>query len=110
MISAVRPKPTAATLENDAVGQRSGTNPFEALVVSQKKRNVRASTSFRNSVSDWVPPPPPPPGSEGGAGAEGEEQATSTAAPTMRASRELQRWDCVGLTLPAARGDEHHAV
>ena len=30
------PKPTAAMLEKDGVGQRSGTSPFSRLVVSQK--------------------------------------------------------------------------
>src|SRR5437870_7029048 len=32
-------------LENDGVGQRSGTRPLRGLVVSQKKRKVRRSTS-----------------------------------------------------------------
>src|SRR2546425_4257806 len=32
-------------LENDGVGQRSGVRPLRAFVVSQKKRNVRRSTS-----------------------------------------------------------------
>src|SRR5437867_12315615 len=32
-------------LENDGVGQRSGTRPLRGFVVSQKKRNVRRSTS-----------------------------------------------------------------
>src|SRR5690606_24553296 len=35
-------------LENDGVGQRSGTRPFAGLVVSQKKSNVRRWRSSRN--------------------------------------------------------------
>jgi hypothetical protein len=42
---AVSPKPTAAMLENDFVGQRSLTRPFCALLVSQNQLNVRCSTS-----------------------------------------------------------------
>src|SRR5436305_1452741 len=45
---AVRPKPIAATDENDLVGQRSGTSPFCGLVVSQNQRKVRVSTVSRN--------------------------------------------------------------
>src|SRR5439155_17305202 len=37
-------------LENDGVGQRSGTRPLRGLVVSQKKRNVRRSTSSMGVV------------------------------------------------------------
>jgi len=38
---AVSAKPTAAMLENDGVGQRSGVSPFVAGVRSQKKLKVR---------------------------------------------------------------------
>src|SRR5688572_12562316 len=46
---AVSPKPTAATLENDFRGQRSGTRPLLALVVSQNPSTVRRSTVSRNA-------------------------------------------------------------
>jgi hypothetical protein len=39
-------------LENDFVGQRSGTRPLLGLLVSQKKRNVRCSTS--SIVDGWT--------------------------------------------------------
>ena len=57
---AVRPNPTAAVLENDGVGQRSGTSPLDAFVVSQNQRKVRCWTSFRNSASVCGVPPPFP--------------------------------------------------
>src|SRR5690606_36376046 len=38
-------------LENDGVGQRSGTSPFSAFAVSQKKSNVRRWRSSRNGSS-----------------------------------------------------------
>src|SRR5687768_17070593 len=48
---AVSPKPTAAMLENDFVGQRSGTSPFFGLVVSQNHWNVSRSTRSISAVS-----------------------------------------------------------
>src|SRR6266700_1709027 len=42
---AVRPNPTAAMLEKDFVGQRSGTRNVCGLAVSQNHRNVRRSRS-----------------------------------------------------------------
>src|SRR5262249_24117054 len=39
--------PTAAMLEYDGVGYRSGISPFSGLAVSQKKRKVRAWSSRR---------------------------------------------------------------
>src|SRR5437899_12583494 len=39
-------------LENDFVGQRSGTRPLLGFAVSQKKRNVRCSTS--SMVEGWT--------------------------------------------------------
>lgn len=38
---AVSAKPTAAMLENEGVGQRSGVRPLDAGVRFQKKLNVR---------------------------------------------------------------------
>src|SRR4030095_13891455 len=43
----VRPKPTAAMLEYEGVGYRSGIRPFSGLAVSQKKRKVRSWSSRR---------------------------------------------------------------
>jgi hypothetical protein len=41
----VSPKPTAAMLEYDGVGYRSGISPFCGLPVSQKNRKVRSCSS-----------------------------------------------------------------
>src|SRR5690606_26784421 len=48
---AVSPKPMAATLENDSVGQRSGTRPFAGFARSRKKLNVRCWSESRNASS-----------------------------------------------------------
>src|SRR3982750_2027300 len=48
---AVSAKPTAATLENDFDGQRSGARPLRGLVVSQKKSNVRRESVSRKACS-----------------------------------------------------------
>jgi len=56
---AVRAKPTAAMLENEGVGQRSGVRPFVAGVRFQKKLKVRCCRVSRNAtVSGGVPGPP----------------------------------------------------
>jgi len=56
---AVSAKPTAAMLENDAVGQRSGVRPFVGGVRSQKKLKVRCCRVSRNAdVSGATPGPP----------------------------------------------------
>jgi hypothetical protein len=47
----VSANPTAATLENDFVGQRSGVRPFRGLVVCQKKSNVRRASVSTNALS-----------------------------------------------------------
>jgi len=51
---AVSANPTAATLENDFVGQRSGVSPFRGLVVSQNQSNVRRESVSRNADSPAV--------------------------------------------------------
>jgi hypothetical protein len=48
---AVSAKPTAATLENDFVGQRSGVSPLRGFVVSQNQSNVRRDSVSRNAAS-----------------------------------------------------------
>src|SRR2546422_3361485 len=56
---AVSAKPTAAMLENEGVGQRSGVRPFDAGVRSQKKLKVRCwSVSRKATVSGATPGPP----------------------------------------------------
>src|ERR1700681_3556369 len=54
---AVRAKPTAATLEKDFDGQRSGVRPLRGFVVSQKKSNVRCERVSTNSRSAGLPAP-----------------------------------------------------
>src|SRR6476619_4392285 len=51
---AVSANPTAATLENDFVGQRSGVSPLRGLVVCQKKSKVRRESVSRNALSPAV--------------------------------------------------------
>src|SRR5688572_14771869 len=48
---AVSPNPTAAMLENDGVGARSGISFVFGSASSQKKRKVRRSTSSSKAVS-----------------------------------------------------------
>ena len=48
----VSPKPTAAMLEYDGVGYRSGINPFAGLPVSQKNRKVRSSQLPEEGIED----------------------------------------------------------
>jgi hypothetical protein len=56
---AVSAKPTAAMLENDGVGQRSGVRPFDAGVRSQKKLKVRCWSVSRNATVSGATPGPP---------------------------------------------------
>src|SRR3954449_411917 len=51
---AVNPNPTAAILENDGVGQRSGTSCVCGSARSQKKRKLRRSTSSSSAASEGV--------------------------------------------------------
>src|SRR5689334_18526050 len=53
---AVSAKPTAATLEYEGLGKRSGTRPFFGLAVSQKKWNVRCWRSTRNGSTTGLVP------------------------------------------------------
>ena len=56
---AVSANPTAAMLENDGVGQRSGVRPLPAGVRSQNQLNVlRCSVSRNATVSGETPGPP----------------------------------------------------
>src|SRR3972149_6795690 len=66
---ALSPKPTAATLEKDGEGQRSGTSPLAGFARSQKKRNVRSCSVSTNACSET---------GGGVRGAEGEAQAASS--------------------------------
>jgi hypothetical protein len=56
---AVSAKPTAAMLENDGVGQRSGVRPFAVGVLSQKKLKVRCCSVSRKATVSGVTPGPP---------------------------------------------------
>src|SRR3954451_13121662 len=51
---AVNPNPTAAMLENDGVGHRSGTSCVCGSARSQKKRKLRRSTSSSSAASEGV--------------------------------------------------------
>ena len=51
--------PTAAMLENDGVGQRSGVRPLEAGVRSQKKSKVRCCRVSRKAAVSGATPGPP---------------------------------------------------
>src|SRR5687767_2371073 len=46
-----RPKPTAATLEKDGDGQRSGIRPLDGFARSQKKRKLRSCNVSANARS-----------------------------------------------------------
>ena len=59
---AERPNPTAATLENEGAGQRSGTRPFLGFAVSQNQRNVRCWSSSTNGSRTRREPRSAPPG------------------------------------------------
>ncbi len=52
-------KPTAAMLQNDGVGQRSGVRPLPGGVRSQKKLNVRCCRVSRNAAVSGATPGPP---------------------------------------------------
>src|SRR2546426_6372263 len=56
---AVSANPTAAMLENDGVGQRSGVRPLDAGVRSQKKLKVRCCNVSRKAAVSGVTPGPP---------------------------------------------------
>src|SRR5437868_6524587 len=56
---AVSAKPTAAMLENDGVGQRSGVRPLPGGVRSQKKLKVRCWSVSRNAAVSGETPGPP---------------------------------------------------
>src|SRR5258705_4596184 len=56
---AVSAKPTAAMLENDGVGQRSGVRPLDGGVRSQKKLKVLCCSVSRNAAVSGATPGPP---------------------------------------------------
>src|SRR5438045_9624527 len=56
---AVSAKPTAAILENDGVGQRSGVRPLPGGVRAQKKLKVRCWSVSRNAAVSGETAGPP---------------------------------------------------